>query len=89
MILAFVLATSFWHYNPSSNELEYWVYGPKSMPHTCGFVSYSAPEEAGPGVPAGYMADVLESGGATEGGSKWFNTISGAKKFVENGCGAK
>jgi hypothetical protein len=87
---SFVIAAvlfGFWHYNPSSNEMVYSIGNAKTPYHTCGFVSYSAPEQAGPGVDEGYMADVLASGGAKESYSEWFNTMDGAKAFVEAECG--
>lgn len=86
----FVIATvafGFWHYNGSANELEYWIKDAKTPYRSCGFVSPSLAGEAGPGVDKGFMVDVLESGGAKESQSQWFNTLDGAKAFVEAQCG--
>ena len=81
MILAIALALSFWHYNEQANQLEYWItYKGEVAPHTCGFVSRSNIDE---GM---YVADALGSGGASETVSMEFNTIDGAKAFVEAKC---
>ena len=87
--LFFLVLTNFWNYNPSSNELEYWVKTPHSPYFTCGFISYSAAGEAGRGVSEGYMTDITRPRDSELIGSKWFNTMAGAKKFVEKECEAK
>jgi hypothetical protein len=86
----FMYLLPYWRLNESSHEMEYWIPSSQhSGEHACGFISVSAAGQSGDGVPAGYMADVLESRGAAESVSRLFNTFDGAKSFVEKECKTK
>ena len=75
-----------WHPNHSPNE-EYIYEMPNNL--TCGAVSWQEPGQAGANVPAGWVADVLESGGADETVSQLFigaGTEEMAKSYVQRKC---
>ena len=70
----------FWSYDPSANELEYWIAPAGEAYHTCGCVS------AYHGM---FMADALYSGGAKDSVSREFNVVDKAEEFVEYQCDAR
>jgi len=82
MILAIALSLGFWHYNGFINEIQYHVSystgADESVSYVCGAVG-----KAHDGM---FYADIVRPREEEKIDSKEFNTIDGAKAFVERQC---